>query len=225
MLLAGLLPIASLSALAIVALVIFILICCSQLPVLELLRGLMRLRWLFISIAILYLWYTPGPALAAPEWLTIPVNLPSYLGIELALERALVLAVLYAAVMICLHSMTPNEIVAGLAWVLRPLALCKIPVDLFSQRLAETLVSVRKIQTTLSAARESSEVTTASAWLNGIAERGTGAITLIESESLAVSESASSETIGDDATMALTLQDGCVAVAAALGMVGVISCV
>lgn len=185
MLLAALLPIASLKALAALLVCLLVLIARSDLPVQAWIRGLFRLKWLFISIVILYCWYTPGPSPSSPSIFPFPINMPSYLGIEISLQRSAVLAVLFGAVMLCLNPMKPEQVVVGLRWLLTPLALLGLPVDLFCSRLAGTLNSVSSLQDSLRAnAPESGEVSVR-AWVSSVSERGAMAISMVEGGALA----------------------------------------
>ena len=185
MLLAAVLPIASLSALSLLVVVLSVLIWQSGLAIKSWLSGLLRLRWLFISIAILYCWFTPGSSLPVPEIFPIPLNMPSYLGVQISLERSLVLAVLFGSVLLCLEPLKPHNIVAGLRWLLYPLSLVGLPIILFCQRLASTLASIKSLQQALRSGTASTEKLTAANWIEAIAERGARAIQLVEGDAFA----------------------------------------
>ncbi|HEX6928289.1 MAG TPA: hypothetical protein VF267_03495 [Gammaproteobacteria bacterium] len=74
------------------------------------LRALRRVRWLILSLLILYLWFTPGdpllPALAALS--------PTGTGAGMAMHRIGVLAIMVWAATGFLHGLPPGEIAAAL---------------------------------------------------------------------------------------------------------------
>lgn len=90
---------------------------------------LMRLRWFLLSIALLYLLYTPGVAII-PDW-----EMPTWQGLTRALEQASVLLLLLLAAQL-LQATTPRDQLAfALIWLLHPLARVGFPVERFAVRL------------------------------------------------------------------------------------------
>lgn len=77
-------------------------------------RGLQRLRWLLISLVVLYLWFSPGE----PLWPALGPFSPTDTGLWLALERAGVLIVMVGAAVALLHDAAPREVAAGLRQLL-----------------------------------------------------------------------------------------------------------
>ena len=77
-------------------------------------QGLRRMRWLLLSIAVLYLWFYPGeplvPALAGLS--------PSREGAVVALHRAGVLAVMVWSAAFVLAATPPREVTAALRQLL-----------------------------------------------------------------------------------------------------------
>lgn len=97
-------------------------------------RSIRRIRWLLLSIAVIYLWVAPEPAAGGA--------IPAWPDVELALRRAGVLVVLVAAVeLLTLHTPAPL-MAAGLVTVLRPLRILGVDVERFAGRLALTLEAV-----------------------------------------------------------------------------------
>lgn len=184
MLLAAMLPIASVVPLALMVVSIGVLIWRSDLSLSAWTKGLYRLKWLFLSITILYCWFTPGVSIPGPDWLPFPINLPSYAGLEIALARSLVLVVLYGAVLLCLYPLQPEEVVAGLRWLCRPLAIIGLPVDLFSARVAATLTAIQQIQASLKKSALPMQAGSLVAWVNSVADRGAAAIAQVESNAV-----------------------------------------
>jgi len=97
-------------------------------------RSVRRIRWLLVSIAVIYIWVAPEPAAGG--------LFPAWPDVELALRRAGVLVVLVTAVeLLTLHTPAPL-MAAGLVSILQPLRLLGVNVERFAGRLALTLEAV-----------------------------------------------------------------------------------
>lgn len=125
-------------------------------PAWKLLR---RMRWLFLSIAIIYLWLTPGvpllpgnPSLA--EWL------PTLEGLWQGTLRILSLALMVTAASLLLSVTSRDEILGALHWMLAPLGLLNIPNERFAVRAVLCLEAVGQVQSHVRAALEASLETT-----------------------------------------------------------------
>lgn len=79
-------------------------------------RMLKRMRWLFISIFILYLGFTPG-TLILPQW---PAVSPSVEGLELGCIRVAALILVVMAVNLLLQYLSREELVSAVLWLLYP---------------------------------------------------------------------------------------------------------
>lgn len=108
-------------------------------------RLLRRMRWLFLSITVIYLWLTPGvplipgiPSLA--EWL------PTVDGLWLGVLRALSLALMVTAASLLLFVTSRDEILAALHWLMTPLGLLRFPHERFAVRAALSLEAVAQVQ-------------------------------------------------------------------------------
>jgi energy-coupling factor transporter transmembrane protein EcfT len=101
------------------------------------LQSLRRIRWLLISIFVIYLWFAPEPGLAGRPW-----YLPSWSELDIALRRAGVLVVLVAAVELLRRRTAVPFMAAGLVMLLRPLAWLGVDTGVFARRLALTLEAV-----------------------------------------------------------------------------------
>lgn len=101
------------------------------------LKALRRIRWLLLSIAVIYLWVAPEPALAGRPW-----YLPSWSELDTALRRSGVLVVLVTAVELLRRRTEVPQMAAGLLVLLSPLARLGIDTGVFARRLALTLEAV-----------------------------------------------------------------------------------
>lgn len=69
-------------------------------------RGVCRIRWLLLSLAILYLWFSPGE----PLFPSLAHLSPSLAGAELALQQLAVLLVMVGAASGLLSRIPPHEL-------------------------------------------------------------------------------------------------------------------
>ena len=98
-------------------------------------KALRRIRWLLLSIVIIYLWVAPQPDSTGGL-------IPATRDIALALKRAGILAVLVTAVEL-LRQTTPAEYTASaIAMLISPLRSLGIDTTRFATRMALTLEAV-----------------------------------------------------------------------------------
>lgn len=141
MVLAALLPGLSLLALALIAALLLLSYCLlarTQLP--RLAYGLLRLRWLFLAIFVLYVGYTPGE-----PWFERLPGL-SREGLHEGTRRALVLFDLLIAVYLLLAATPLSALVQGLNRALWPLRGLGLDTAAFARRLALALGQVGDLQ-------------------------------------------------------------------------------
>lgn len=126
--------------------------------------GLLRLKWLLLGIAVLYLGFTPGEALS--EWTPGLTREGLYEG----LRRVLVLVCLLAAVYWLLAVTPAPQLVAALDQLLWPLRRMGVPTDRFTRRVAMTLDAVDAVEARYRSLRAAglSGLTLAAAWIDGI---------------------------------------------------------
>lgn len=108
-------------------------------------QSFLRLKWLLISIAVLYGWFTPG----LPIVEVVSVNMPTREGLWLALSRTLLLASLVAAVTWLVKPLSASVLAVALTRLLSPLAGLGLNIDVFAKRLALTLNAVSELQVEL----------------------------------------------------------------------------
>lgn len=143
-----LLPLLDLSALALAMLVVHMAL--GRAALLRVGRSLLRLRWLLLAIAVLYLGFTPGQPIVdfAPGL--------SREGLAEGSRRALVLMVLVSAVQAVLIVTTPSQIAAALHSFTAPLALLGFDRERFALRFALALNGVAAAQQLLPPVRRGS---------------------------------------------------------------------
>lgn len=99
-------------------------------------RMLRRLRWFFLSLLIVYGWFTAAPS--APDTLWFHALLPAASGLLAGGERVLALVFIVYAVLVLLRTSTREELLQAVYGLARPLG----PLGLAPERLALRLVLV-----------------------------------------------------------------------------------
>ena len=99
------------------------------------LRVVRRMRWLFISLLIIYAFTTPGEYI--PELLAYAS--PTYEGGVLGLLQITKLLIALASLSLLFASSSKQDLIAGLYMLLTPLKLFGLNVESFSARLMLTL--------------------------------------------------------------------------------------
>jgi energy-coupling factor transporter transmembrane protein EcfT len=103
---------------------------------------LKRMRWLFLSMLVIYFWFTPGQAFLP----FIADYSPTWQGIRMAGYRIGSLVVIVVAVNIVIKS-TPKELItSGLLWLLEPLSYVGLPHERLAVRIVLTFNMISEIQ-------------------------------------------------------------------------------
>jgi energy-coupling factor transporter transmembrane protein EcfT len=113
----------------------------------QIVRALRRIRWLLLSLAIIYLLIAPEPELSGRARF-----MPGWADLELALRRAGVLVLLVSAVELMRQTTPAAEIAAAIGQLLRPLRRFGINTERFSRRVALTLDAVPRTAEAVAAA-------------------------------------------------------------------------
>lgn len=130
-------------------------------------RTVLRLKWLMISLVILYGWFTPGlPVLEIQG-----VNMPSRDGLLQAAYRAMLLSALVAAVMWLIKPLTVDALATSLSRLLMGLRFIGVNTAPLVRRLALSIHAVTRLQEQLKHADKSSWLETAGGVLL-LAEQG-----------------------------------------------------
>ncbi|TPW14387.1 MAG: hypothetical protein FD130_1379 [Halothiobacillaceae bacterium] len=120
------------------------------------LRMLKRMRFFFLSIAILYFWFTPHAITLGEASLA---GLPSLAGIQEGALRLVALLLVVVAVNLLLQTTTRDQLLVAIYWYARPLALMGISPVRVAVRITLILGSVDEAQVmvrSVSATRASS---------------------------------------------------------------------
>lgn len=103
---------------------------------------LKRMRWLFLSMLVVYFWFTPGrqvfPALDEFS--------PSWQGIEIGCLRIGSLVMIVTAVNIIIRSTSTELLTSGLLWLLAPLRAIGLPHERLALRTVLTFNMISEIQ-------------------------------------------------------------------------------
>ena len=100
-----------------------------------------RMRWLFLSLLLVYAYATPGEYLAF-----LPLNVaPSYEGLHLGLMQIAKLLIAVASLSALFASASKSQLMAGLWTLLSPLRLVGLNVERFTVRLLLTLHYVEQM--------------------------------------------------------------------------------
>ncbi len=104
-------------------------------------RALKRLRFLWLSLAVLYLWFTPGEAL----WTSLGIWSPTLQGVTEGAMRVGVLVLMVAAAQLLLQSTATPQLVAAVHWLSWPLQWLGLDRDRFALRLVLVLETVPRL--------------------------------------------------------------------------------
>lgn len=97
--------------------------------------GVRRLRWLLLMMLLLYGWFTPGEAVFE----SLGQFSPSRVGLLLAVDRMLVLALVVAAASLYLAFTRLEQIVGSIYWIARRLGLGQARAQRIALRVALVL--------------------------------------------------------------------------------------
>ena len=106
-------------------------------------KMLKRMKWLFLSIFIVYLWFTPGDRLFQSDY----VISPTIQGIEIGFIRVASLVVIVFAVNLLIRTIVKDDLIAAILWLLKPLKTFGLPHEKLAIRMALTLDMVGEVQT------------------------------------------------------------------------------
>ena len=104
------------------------------------LRMLKAMRWFFLSIVVVYFWFTPGQAILTNSHSGLLYALsPSYEGLELGLHRVLILVLILFMVNFLLQTTCQSRLLLAIYWWLRPLEFVGVNTKRISLRISLVL--------------------------------------------------------------------------------------
>lgn len=113
---------------------------------------LRRLRWFFVSLLVLYLWFTPGePVLFGNA--TWSGWLPTREGFAEGAIRIAALVVIVLAVNVLVIATPREQLLAGLLWLAKPLETLGASRERFALRVTLVLGAVPQVQEILAEVR------------------------------------------------------------------------
>jgi energy-coupling factor transport system permease protein len=122
---------------------ILMLIACNGMRVLHVAWPMVwRLRWFFLSIALIYCWLTPGQSL----WQGAPDGLPSREGVLLAVHRIAVLVLIVTGVSLLFSTMQRESLIGAFYWLASPLRLFGLSPERLAVRIVMALEYVNEVQ-------------------------------------------------------------------------------
>ncbi|HEY5604364.1 MAG TPA: energy-coupling factor transporter transmembrane component T [Gammaproteobacteria bacterium] len=105
-------------------------------------RIIRRMRWLFLSILVVYLWFTPGEPM-------LPVDsgfIPTLQGLQTGLLRVFSLILIIFAVNYFISTIARNTLVEAIVWLLYPLNWLGVDTRRLALRIALTLELIPRMQ-------------------------------------------------------------------------------
>jgi len=101
---------------------------------------LLRMRWLFLSVLIIYAYTTPGEYISA--W---PIDLaPSYEGLRDGLYQIVRISLVLAGISLLMATSTRENLMAGIYTIIKPLRFLSVSPERFTARLYLTLQYIDK---------------------------------------------------------------------------------
>lgn len=129
-----------------------------------------RMRWFFLTLVVIYAFFTPGTLIAGSHWL------PSREGLQLAATRALMLILMLGAVYLLLGTTGRDALAAALTRVMRFLLPARL-AERLARRLIASLEAVPAMQQAVAASRQTGR--------GGLLDRAAALITGIERDAAA----------------------------------------
>lgn len=105
-------------------------------------RMVKRMRWLFLSIFIIYLWFTPGLELI-PE---LGSWSPSVPGTQQGIMRILSLVLIVFGVNLLVKTDSQENLTSALIWLLTPLRWLRLPHEKLAIRMSLTFSLISEVQ-------------------------------------------------------------------------------
>ena len=105
-------------------------------------RIIRRMRWLFLSILVVYLWFTPGKPLVS----SVHPMMPTVEGMQMGLLRVFSLILIVLAVNYFVSAIARNKLVEAIMWLLYPINWFGIDHKQIALRIALVLELIPRVQ-------------------------------------------------------------------------------
>jgi len=143
LILSGFVVFGSVYELALGLLIVAVVVLIKRLQSLEIsLRIIKRMKWFFLSILIVYLWFTPGTPLLN---MNIP-GMPTLEGVRTGLLRVTSLVLIIFAVNYFITTIARTKLVEAIIWLLSPIRLIGVDNGTVAVRIALVLELIPKVQ-------------------------------------------------------------------------------
>lgn len=111
-------------------------------------RLVWRMRWLFLSLAVVYFWFTPGAPIL-PSSAAVAAWLPTVEGLMQGGLRITALVLMVMAASLLLQVTSRDELLAAVYWLAAPLRVAGVARERLAVRIALSLAAVGEVQTQL----------------------------------------------------------------------------
>ena len=119
-------------------------------------RMLKAMRWFFLSIVVIYFWFTPGQMLITNTYSWLPNSvIPTFEGLELGMHRVLILALIVFMVNLLLHTTPPPRLLVAIYWWLRPLEYISLDTKKVSLRISLVFTLLQEARGLIDETRQS----------------------------------------------------------------------
>jgi energy-coupling factor transport system permease protein len=117
-------------------------------------RMVRRLKWLFLSILVIYLWFTPGTPIQLPSDWVDAAYLPSREGVITGLTRMGALVVLVIAATLLVTTTSREQLALAIYWLASPAAWLGFPRERLAIRMSLVFETIEEVQLLMKLARE-----------------------------------------------------------------------
>ena len=124
-------------------LLVFVIMLIKRLQSMEVsLRIIKRMKWLFLSILVIYFWFTPGKSIIGNS---VPY-LPTIQGVQMGILRVLSLILIIFALNYFVSAIARNRLVEAIIWLLNPLSRIGFDCRALAIRIALVLELIPRVQ-------------------------------------------------------------------------------
>lgn len=178
------------------------------------LRAVRRMRWFFLSIVVLYVWFVPVEDVSLVGEITEPVWYID--GVVSGLERVMVLAVILVAVTSFIVTTDRNALLNAVLWLSRPAVCFGLSPETIAVRFTLLFSVLAEMQMLVEETRSVAQASQLSRW-----ERWRDSASTLFTETIDRAMSAPLDSLALPPIPPPRLREWCIP--AALGLIGIIS--